>query len=159
MWSTKAWLVARLCSSKRVMVARTSGGLKVVDGVTVPVRKPLPRVLNGTKSDGEVGQRGEHLGFGVAGPERVLALGCGDWVDGVRGSDGAGAGFGQAEVADLSGGTEFADVVESAWSWMFTSFWAGFGGIGWLGEPVERIRRGWWARAATPVRTATSASP
>ena len=47
---------------------------KLVDAVMVPVRKPLPSGLNGTKPMPELLAGGQHLLLGTPPPQRVLAL-------------------------------------------------------------------------------------
>ena len=82
--------------------ADVAGGELASRPSTVPVRKPLPSGLNGTNPMPSSAQVGQHLGLGVAGPQRVLALHRGDRVHGVRAPDRVGAGLGQPEVADLA---------------------------------------------------------
>ena len=69
----------------------------------------MPSGLNGTNPMPSSAQRRQHLGLGVAGPQRVLALHRGDRVHGVGAADRAGAGLGQAEVADLARRDQLAD--------------------------------------------------
>ena len=60
--------------SNRGTRARISPAANVASASTVPVRNPLPSGLNGTNPMPSSAQRRQHLGLGVAGPQRVLAL-------------------------------------------------------------------------------------
>jgi hypothetical protein len=61
----------------------------------------------GDEADAQPAQQREQFGLGVAGPQRVLGLQRGERVDGVGAADCAGAGLGQADVADLAFGDQF----------------------------------------------------
>jgi hypothetical protein len=67
-------LVARACSVNRGRLLRRSESAKAVELSIVPVRKPLPSGLNGTRPMAELEQGRQDLGFGLAPPERVFAL-------------------------------------------------------------------------------------
>ena len=62
--STSAWLAARLSAVNRGMVARMSPAANSVAVLTVPVRKPLPSGLNGTKPMPSSAQVGRTSGSG-----------------------------------------------------------------------------------------------
>ena len=69
-----------------------------VSSSILPVRKPLPSGLKGTKPIPSSSSVGMHFLFGFAEPERVFALKRGDRLNGVRATDGFRSGFGEAEV-------------------------------------------------------------
>ena len=54
-------------------------------------------------------QSRQHLGFGVARPQGVLVLHCGQWLHCVGAPDGLRADLGQPEVRDLAGVDELPD--------------------------------------------------
>ncbi len=82
---------------------------KLVDALTVPVRKPLPSGLNGTKPMPRSSHVAQHLFLGTPPPERVLALDCRHRVHRVRPADGSGGGLGQTEMLHLSRIDEILD--------------------------------------------------
>ncbi len=69
---------------------------------SAPVSMPRPERGEGHEADAEGAAGVEHaVGLGVAGPERIFALDGGDGVGGMRPLQRLGAGFGEAERADL----------------------------------------------------------
>ena len=84
-------------------------GSKAVDGLMVPVRKPLAERAVRHEPDAEFLAGGEHARFGAAPPQRVFALHGGHGLHGVGAADGGGGGLGHAEVLDLPGGDEVLD--------------------------------------------------
>ena len=68
----------------------------------LPVRKPLPSGLNGTKPMPSSSSVGNHFLFRFSPPQRVFALERRDGLDGVRAADGLHARLGEAEVLDLA---------------------------------------------------------
>ncbi len=89
-------------ASKRGTMLRKSDLSNFVFSSILPVRKPLPSGLNGTKPIPSSSQRREDFLFGLSPPQRVLALERRDRLDRVRSPDRLRAGFGQAEVLDLA---------------------------------------------------------
>ena len=75
----------------------------------VPVRKPLPSGLNGTKPMPSSSRVGRISASGLAPPQRVLALQRGHRLDGVGPADRRRPGLGQAEVPDLARRDQLAD--------------------------------------------------
>ena len=68
----------------------------------VPVRKPLPSGLNGTKPMPSSSQSRQDLRFGLAPPQRIFALQRRDRLHRMRAADRLHAGFRQAEMLDLA---------------------------------------------------------
>ena len=75
----------------------------------VPVRKPLPSGLNGTKPMPSSSSVGKDLFLGSLPPQRVLALDCSHRKHGVGPADRAGGCFGEPPVLDLAGVDELLD--------------------------------------------------
>ena len=105
--STSAWFALRASGVKRGTMLRKSVLSNVVFSSIVPVRKPLPSGLNGTKPMPSSSSVGRISVLGLAPPQRIFALQRGDRLHRVRAADRLHAGFGQAEVLDLA----FADQV------------------------------------------------
>ena len=70
----------------------------VVFSSIFPVRKPLPKGLNGTKPIPSSSRVGSTSVFRLAPPQRVFALERGDRLDGVRATDCLHSRFRKAEV-------------------------------------------------------------
>ena len=100
--STRAWLALRASGVKRGRVLRKSVLSNVVFSSILPVRKPLPSGLKGTKPMPSSSSVGRISCLGLSPPQRVFALQRGDRLDRVGAADGLRAGFGEAEVLDLA---------------------------------------------------------
>jgi len=61
------------------------------------------------EADAEFGKGRQDLGFGFTPPQGILALQCGDRLNGVGALDDRDSGLGKTEVGDLAGGDEFHD--------------------------------------------------
>ena len=95
------WLAGpRARSGGRVL--RKSELSNVVFSSILPVRKPLPSGLKGTKPMPSSSRVGRIVRLRLPPPQRVLALQRRDRLDRVRAADRLHAGFGQAEVLDLA---------------------------------------------------------
>ena len=87
-------------------VARRRTAVRLVDA---PGEEPAAERAERHQADAELVQDRDDLLFGFAPEQRVLALQRGDRLHGVGAADGAHAGLGQAEVADLARLDEFLD--------------------------------------------------
>ncbi len=67
-----------------------------------PVRKPLPRGLIRHETDSELLKRRDHFLLGSSCPQRVFALDCSNWLDGVSASNCLRSRFRKPEVFDLT---------------------------------------------------------
>ena len=81
----------------------------VVLASILPVRKPAPSGLNGTKPMPSSSSAGHAVCSGSRSPQRVLALDGGDRLDGVGATDRLRARLGQAEVLHLALLNQFLD--------------------------------------------------
>ena len=98
---TPGW-PSRFSAVKRGTMFRKSRLSNVVASSILPVRKPFPSGLKGTKPMPSSSSVGEHLRFGLAEPQRVLALQGRHRLHRVGATDGLRAGFGQPEVLHLA---------------------------------------------------------
>ena len=104
--SISAWLASRASGAKRGILLRKSLLCQRGAGVDLAGQEALAERAEGHEADAELFKRRDDLGFGFAGPQRVLALQRGHRLHRVGPTDRVGAGFGQAEVADLALGDE-----------------------------------------------------
>ena len=74
----------------------------VVGGTDLAGQEAVPEWGVGDEADAVLAQQGQQLGLGVAGPQGVLGLQCGERVHGVGATDRVGRGLGQADVQDLA---------------------------------------------------------
>ena len=93
---------ARFRREARHDVAEVGGLSNCVFCVDGAGEEALAQRAEGDEADAEFFERGQDLLFGLAPPERVLALQGGDGLHGVGAADGLRAGFGQAEVLHLA---------------------------------------------------------
>ena len=107
--STTAWFAFRASGVKRGTMLRKSVLSNVVVSSILPVRKPLPSGLNGTKPMPSSSSVGNHLRFRLAPPQRVLALQRGHRLHGVGAADRLHARFGQPEVPHLAFANQVLD--------------------------------------------------
>jgi hypothetical protein len=73
--------------------AANVGGGELLGLVHRAGQEALAERAPGDEPDARLVACGQHFGFGVAGPERVLVLHCGERLDGVGPADGLGADF------------------------------------------------------------------
>ena len=100
--STSAWFALRFSGEKRGTVLRKSVLSNVVLASIVPVRKPLPSGLNGTKPMPSSSSAGRISCLRLAPPQRVFALQRRDRLNRVGAPNRPHAGLRQAEVLDLA---------------------------------------------------------
>src|SRR5882762_9841848 len=99
--STRVWFALRASGVKRGSVLRKSVRSNVVFSLILPVRKPLPSGLYGTKPMPSCSSVG-NTSFSGPCPQRVFALNRSHRLYGVRTPDRLHARLGEAEVPDLS---------------------------------------------------------
>ena len=77
-------------------------GGQIVDRLIRPRQETPPERAIRHKADAQLAQYGQDLGFWVAGPERILALQCGNGVHFDGAANRSGSSLGQPKITHLS---------------------------------------------------------